>query len=60
MRMEAESKDRVVLVPRVSECFTWGLKLEWGALLPLLQRGTVCLLHTGDVFFCPPRSCLGE
>lgn len=39
----AESKDGVVLVPKVSKCFSWGFKLEWGALF--VGRGTVCLLH---------------
>lgn len=29
----AESKDRVVFVPKVNECFTWGLKSDWGTLL---------------------------
>lgn len=49
----AESKDRIVLLPKVSECFTWGFKLEWAALL--VGRGMVCLLHNGDVFCCPPH-----
>lgn len=50
----AEFKDRVVLVPEVKECFTWGFKSEWG-----IARAP-CLLHSGDVFFCPQHSCLRE
>lgn len=49
----AEFKDRVVLVPEVKECFTWGFKAEWGV------ARAICLLHSGDVF-CPQHSCLGE
>lgn len=54
----AESKDRVVFVPKVNEWFSWDFKSVWGTLL--MGRGTACLLHSGDVFFCPQHLCLGE